>query len=163
MQETLQRIQRMSCPSKQCLAPLSAASTLIHRLFRSLSPGMPQRSISLLFEHVPVEGPLLCFAALILLPKASPQCLHGVECTVRSLSPCCATRRCLEAMHACIQIIQQLLDHAGAQLASRPLMCCYGPHRALPGFPNSRTWGQTAKFTGGATMITRLPTQVNPK
>ncbi len=123
---------------------------------------MPQRSISLLFEHVTVEGPLLCFAALLLLPKASPQCLHGVECTVRSLSPCCATRRCLEAMHACIQIIQQLLDHAGAQLASRPLMCCYGPHRALPGFPSSRTWGQTAKFTGGATMITRLPTQVNP-
>lgn len=34
-----------------------------------VSPGMPQRSISLFFEHVTVEGPLLCLAALFLLPR----------------------------------------------------------------------------------------------
>jgi hypothetical protein len=38
-----------------------------------------------------------------------------------SLLPYYATSRCLEAMHACIQNIEQLPGHAGAQLASRPL------------------------------------------
>ena len=65
-------------------------------------------------------------------------------------------------MHACIQNIQQLLGHAGARLALRPLLGCYGPHRLVPSFLRSRTWGQTAKFTVLATLITRLPTQVNP-
>ncbi len=66
---------------------------------------------------------------------------------MRSLLPWYATRRCFEAVHACIQNIQQLLGHAGAQLASRPLLCCYGPHRVVPSFLRSRTWGQTAMFT----------------
>ncbi len=35
---------------------------------RLVSPGMPQRSVSLLFGHVTVEGPLLRFAALVSRP-----------------------------------------------------------------------------------------------
>ncbi len=82
--------------------------------------------------------------------------LCGACC--RGMRQDAASKRCMHAL----KIFNKLLGHAGAQVASRPLMCCYGPHRVMPSFLRSRTWGQTAMFTDGATLITRLPTQVNP-
>ena len=42
---------------------------------------MPQRSTSLLFEHVTVEGPLLCFAALLSLRRfAAMLTWRGLHC-----------------------------------------------------------------------------------
>ena len=55
---------------------------------------------------------------------ASTLCIHpdvAWAASKGSLLPCYATSRCLEAMHACIQNIEQLPGHTGAQLASRRL------------------------------------------
>ena len=66
---------------------------------------------------------------------------------MRSLLPCYATSRCLEAMHACIQTTEQLFGHAGARLASRPLLWCYEPREDMAGFTESTKWAETATFT----------------
>jgi len=94
---------------------------------------------------------------------ASPSGQNSLGCIKRSLLPCYATSRYLEAMHACIQNTEQLLGHAGAQLASRPLVWCYGLREDMACFSRPTNWAEAAMFTDGATLITRLPTQVNLK
>ena len=125
---------------------------------------MPQRSISLFFEHVTVARPVLCLAALLLLPRfASHSSLGCIKRCCRVTRQAVASKRCLHAFkifNSClvIQVPSWLRD---------ALMWCCGLPEDMAGISWPASWAEAAIWLPGSqleqTLTTRLPTQGQPE